>query len=321
MAAITLRTVAPLSFGQVNDNFTNLNEGITTNVQATGGTINGIVIGGVTPAAGTFTSLSATGNVTVTGNLTVNGTTSTINSSTLTVDDKNIEIGVVSAVTISTTGTVGSITGSGPWTATITGMTSTSGLIVGSAISATNGVGSLGASGTYIVASIVSGTSVTYTATGGTTPVAGTITTITTTGATDVTANGGGLLLKGATDKTILWDSTNSNFTTSENWNIASGKVLKLNNATLLGASNALPANFGGTGVLNNVLNTITFTGSFSLGLTLSANTALTLPTSGTVTALGNTTSGTGSTIVLNTTPSISYLQLSGSTGAGQAPI
>jgi len=200
-------------------------------------------------------------------------------------------------------------------------MTSTSGLIVGSAISATNGVGSLGASGTYIVASIVSGTSVTYTATGGTTPVNGTITTITTTGATDVTANGGGLLIKGATDKTILWDSTNSNFTTSENWNIASGKVLKLNNTTLLGASNALPANFGGTGVLNNVLNTITFTGNFSLGLTLSPNTTLTLPTSGTVTALGNTTSGTGSTIVLNTTPSISYLQVVGSTGASQAPI
>jgi hypothetical protein len=63
-------------------------------------------------------------------------------------------------------------------------MTSASGLIIGSAITATNGSpGSLGASGTYIVASIVSSTSVTYTATGGTTPVAGTVTNITTTGA------------------------------------------------------------------------------------------------------------------------------------------
>ncbi|MFN9960085.1 MAG: hypothetical protein ACK55I_43945, partial [bacterium] len=112
------------------------------------------------------------------------------NSNSLTIDDKNIERGSVTAGTVSTTGTVGSITGTGPWTATITGMTDTADLIPGSAITATNGTGSLGGSGTYIVASIVSNTSITYTATGGTTPVAGTVTNISTTGATDVTANG-----------------------------------------------------------------------------------------------------------------------------------
>ena len=51
---------------------------------------------------------------------------------------------------------------------------------------------------------------------------------------TNTTANGGGITLKGATDKTIIWDSTNANWTTSENWNIASGKTLKLNNVTIL---------------------------------------------------------------------------------------
>jgi hypothetical protein len=42
------------------------------------------------------------------------------------------------------------------------------------------------------------------------------------------------------------------------------------------------PAN-GGTGVANNAASTITITGAFSLGLTLSANTSVTLPTSGTL--------------------------------------
>jgi len=84
--------------------------------------------------------------------------------------------------TISTTGTVGSITGTGPWTATITGMSSTSGLSVGSTITATAGTGTLygGSPTSVIVASIVSGTSITYTVTGGTTPTAGTITNVTT---------------------------------------------------------------------------------------------------------------------------------------------
>ena len=42
---------------------------------------------------------------------------------------------------------------------------------------------------------------------------------------------------------------------------------------------------YGGTGIANNVANTLTFTGNFSLGLTLTANTSITLPTSGTLIA------------------------------------
>ena len=78
----------------------------------------------------------------------------------------------------STTGTVGTITGTGPWTAHITGITSTASLNIGDQIIATNNSGSLGVNGTYVVASIVSSTEITYTATGGTTPVNGTITNI-----------------------------------------------------------------------------------------------------------------------------------------------
>jgi len=80
---------------------------------------------------------------------------------------------------ISTTGTVGSITGaSSPWQATITGMSTTTGLATGDIITATNGTGSLGGSGVYTVNTVVSNTSITFVATGGTTPVNGTITNI-----------------------------------------------------------------------------------------------------------------------------------------------
>jgi hypothetical protein len=160
--------------------------------------------------------LDIPGSLIIGGNLTVNGTTTTVNSSTVTVDDKNIELGSVAAATISTTGTVGSIVGAAsPWTATITGMTTTAGLIVGSTIGATNGVGSIGGGGAYIVTAINSSTSVTYTATGGTTPIAGAITNVTTTGATDATANGGGITLLGATNKTLTWLSSTARWTSN----------------------------------------------------------------------------------------------------------
>jgi len=84
---------------------------------------------------------------------------------------------------ISVTGTVGSISGAGPWTFTITNMTGVGDLEVGNEIYATAGTGSFGSTaGVTTVTSIVSGTSITATTTGGTTPTAGTVTGITQTG-------------------------------------------------------------------------------------------------------------------------------------------
>lgn len=54
---------------------------------------------------------------------------------------------------------------------------------------------------------------------------------------TDTTANGGGITLLGATNKTIAWDSTNSNWTSSEHWNLASAKDFKINNVSVLNAT------------------------------------------------------------------------------------
>jgi hypothetical protein len=79
-------------------------------------------------------------------------------------------------------GTISSpnITGSGPWTVTVTGITSTTGISAGQQIIAAAGTGSLYNSATsVVVASVVSSTSITVTVTGGTTPTAGTITGIT----------------------------------------------------------------------------------------------------------------------------------------------
>lgn len=82
----------------------------------------------------------------------------------------------------SATGTVGSISGTGPWTATITGMTATDGLIVGKKILATAGTGRLyNGNGSAIITSINSSTSISYSVAadaGVTTPVAGTVTNI-----------------------------------------------------------------------------------------------------------------------------------------------
>jgi hypothetical protein len=80
---------------------------------------------------------------------------------------------------ISNTGSINPISGSGPWTIAITGMSSTDGLAAGDEIDATPGTGSFGTGYTSVVVTAVnSGTSITCTVTGGTSPAGGTITDI-----------------------------------------------------------------------------------------------------------------------------------------------
>jgi hypothetical protein len=88
-------------------------------------------------------------------------------------------------VTVSTGGTVGSISsnsigGATFYTATITGMSSTTGMAVGQRIAATNGTGSLfGGSPDFVeITNIVSSTSIIYRTKNGTTPTAGTVSNI-----------------------------------------------------------------------------------------------------------------------------------------------
>jgi hypothetical protein len=103
----------------------------------------------------TFTGAVSGTSLTLSGDLTVNGTTTTLNSTTISVDDKNIELGSVA------------------------------------------------------------------------TP-------------SDATADGGGITLKGATDKTFNWVDATDAWTSSEHLNLASGKSLYLNGTLLKDATETL---------------------------------------------------------------------------------
>ena len=147
-----------------------------------------------TIGAATATSL------TVTGDLTVNGTTTTINSTTITVDDKNIELGSVG------------------------------------------------------------------------TP-------------TNTTADGGGITLKGTTDKTLTWVNATGAWTSSEDFNVLTGKVYKIDGTSVL-SSTALGSTvvsssltsvgtitsgtWNGTAITNSYLQNSTISG-VSLGSNLNS--------------------------------------------------
>jgi hypothetical protein len=147
----------------------------------------------------TGTSNTALSTFTYTGVPTAGG--SGVYTNTYATSSSGIGVYATFNITASTTfgsGTVGSISGSGPWTATITGMTSTTGLTVGTTLSATAGTGTLygGTPTTVYITSIVSGTSITYKVIGGTTPTAGTVTSIQSTSAyTSATIGGQNVLL------------------------------------------------------------------------------------------------------------------------------
>jgi hypothetical protein len=168
----------------------------------------------------------------VTGDLTVNGTTTTMNTTTISVDDKNIELGAVASPT-------------------------------------------------------------------------------------DVTADGGGITLKGATDKTFNWVDATDAWTSSEHMNLASGKVYRIDGTSVLSSTtlgsgvtsssltsvgtittgtwngSVVAGQYGGTGVANTD-KTITIGGNFSttgahaLDFTLAGATSVTMPTSGTVISTSN---------------------------------
>jgi len=83
----------------------------------------------------------------------------------------------------------------------------------------------------------------------------------------DITANGGGITLKGSTNKTITW--SNNNWNSSENWNLSSGKTFKINNANVLTSTTL------GTSVLNSSLTSVGTLTSLNVGgaVTMTANT------------------------------------------------
>ena len=171
-----------------------------------------------------ITALTTSGSVTVGGNLTVNGTTTSINSSTLQVDDKNLELGSVAGVA-GVTATVEN--------GTSTVLTDTAyNFIIGQTVTRTAGAAYAGGT----IASIVSPTEFTVTGTFGAT---GSVT-LTIGGATDVTADGAGITVKGASDKTLNWVDATDAWTSNQDFNLLTGKVYEINGSTVLSATQVL---------------------------------------------------------------------------------
>lgn len=138
--------------------------GTTNEVEVSAST--GSVVVGLPSNVTVTTDLAVGGNTTITGNLTVNGTTVTVNSATLTVDDKNIELGSIASPS-------------------------------------------------------------------------------------NTTADGGGITLKGTTDKTLNWVNATSAWTSSEDFNLLTGKVYEINGTTVLSSSSL------GSGVTGSSLTSV----------------------------------------------------------------
>lgn len=133
---------------------------------------------------------------------------------------------------------------------------------------------------------------------------------------TDVLADGGGITLKGDTDKTLNWVDATDSWTSSENFNLLTGKTYKINATDVLTATSLgtgvigssltsvgtissgtwqgtiIDPTYGGTGV-NNGANTLTlagsveFSGGYGVTLTATGTTNVTLPENGTLASTG----------------------------------
>jgi hypothetical protein len=152
----------------------------------------------------------------------------------------------------------------------------------------------------------------------------------------DITADGGGITLKGATDKTLNWVSSTTSWTSSEDFNLVTGKVYEINGTSVLSATTlgsavvtsslttvgtigtgtwqgtAVAGQYGGTGV-NNSGKTITLGGNLTTSgahattLTTTGTTGVTLPTTGTLATLAGTESFTNKTLTSPTITTMTY--------------
>jgi hypothetical protein len=296
-------------------NGTNFDGSAAITITAAAGTLTGTTLNsGVTASSltsvGTLASLTTSGNVIVGGNLTVNGTTTSINSSTLQVDDKNLELGSVAGVA----GIAGTVENG-----TSTVLTATPyNFIVGQSVTRTAGVAYAGGTIQSIVSPTEFNVSGTFGATGSITLTIG--------GADDTTADGAGITVKGATDKTFNYTNASTSWTSNQDLNLVTGKVYEINGTSVLSSTTlgsavvnssltsvgtiatgtwngtAIAGQYGGTGVANTgktitLGGNLTTSGAFATTLTATGTTSVTLPTSGTLL----TTAGSGSSLTFGT--------------------
>ena len=243
-------------------------------------------------------NLGVDGDLSIGGNLVVNGTLTSINANTIEVDDKEIELASVvpttfSAVTVDNSSTITSITIN----------TADAGLIPGMEVNSTTGGISVPA-GTTIVS--LSGNTAVLSA-----AVTGSGTAIfTSPGATDLSADQGGIRIKGTSDKRIYYDHsrTDKYWVMTENLELQFGKKLVIGNQLMLNSTTLGPTivtssltsvgtltglDVDGSVTLGGVITEKTFN-NFSTTLTPSAN-VLTINL-----AAANTILGTPATQAIN---------------------
>jgi hypothetical protein len=269
--------------GSVGNRFVTENETqVLLNKTLTSPTLSNPILGNATA-----TTINVAGNATIGGNLTVNGTVTSINSNVIQIDDKEIELASVIPTTFQAVTTNGS--------SQITQITPTSGLIPGMEVnSATGGISV--PDGTTIV-SITENTAFLSASVSGN----GTAT-FTSPGATDLTADKGGIRVKGSTDKRIYYDHsrTDKYWVMTENLEIAFGKKFVIGNQLALNSTTLGPtvvnSSLTSVGTLQNLIvdGFVTIGGvitekvfnSYTTALTPSAN-VLTINLEGANTILG----------------------------------
>ena len=235
------------------------------------------------------------GDAVVNGTLTVNGTVTSVNSNVVTIDDKEIELASVIATNFSAVTVDGSDT--------ITAITPTSGLIPGMEISSTTG--GISVPGNTTIVSISGNTAVLSSSVTG----SGTAN-FTSPGATDLTADQGGLRVKGTTDKRIYYDHsrTDKYWVMTENLELQFGKKFVIGNQLMIDSTTLGPTIVTSSLTSVGTLTGLDVNGSITLGGMITEkvgnnyNTALT-PTSNALTidlSGANTVLGTPANTAIN---------------------
>ena len=190
--------------------------------------------------------LTVDGDCRVIGDLRVDGSTVSINSTTLTIDDKNLELAAVVNLTITATVNNGNTT--------ISDINPISGIIEGMQISSAGGAVPAGTvistlnpqTKTAVLSNAVSSSNAQET--------------FVVSGPTDTAADGGGIILKGTPvslggvgDKSFLYDHsrTKKYFVSTENLELANGKEFAIGNQLVLSGTTL------GDGVVNSSLTSV----------------------------------------------------------------
>jgi len=127
---------------------------------------------------------------------------------------------------------------------------------------------------------------------------------------TDVTADGGGITLKGTTDKTLTWVDSTDAWTASEDFNLVSGKQYEINGSQVINSTSL------GTGITGSSLTSVGTLNGLSVSGTANATTSINVGANVNLSTstinVGNSTVNTTVTSSVVTTSNVVATNLSG---------